>query len=130
MSEREYESRGSEVLFWVLWSGLGLATAGEVVLFTLMDPAGGGPEGHLPLSQFAIVGTFSVAMVAIAAVVKRRDIGGGGFPTAMICWMLLKSVAISGLVVYQLAANHAYYWPFLAVFVVGMLLANPRQFEA
>lgn len=127
-----YETRGSEVLFWFLWVGLGLATAGEVVLFTMMGSGvahGADAVGQLPASQFTIVGLLTVAMVVLAATVKRLEIGGGGLPTAIFTWVLLKGVAITGLVVYQLASNHAYYWPFLGIFAVGMLLANPGSFR-
>lgn len=130
--ESRYETRGSAVLFWFLWVGFGLATAGEVVLFTMMGSGeghGSGAVGQLPASQFAIVGFFTVAMVLLAATVKHLEFGGGGLPTAIFTWVLLKGVAITGLVVYQLASNHAYYWPFLGIFAVGMLLANPRSFR-
>lgn len=131
MSDSRYEQSGSTVLFWVLWGGLGFATVGEVVLFTLMGAGAHGSEevGQLPLSQFVVVGVICLTMVGLAALVKVREVGGGGLATAMISWMLLKSVAISGLVVYQLAHNSAYYWPFLVVFGLGMAVLNPTAFE-
>lgn len=131
MTEQRYEQSGSDVLLWALWGGLIFATVGEVVLFSFMGAkVGPGTVGSLPLSQFALVGGFSLVMTILAFVVKARDIAGGGFPTALIAWVLLKSVAITGLVVYQLADNHTYYWPFIIVFAVGFALLNPGAFDS
>ena len=62
--------------------------------------------------------------------VTARRIGGGGMATALISWMLGKSVAITGLVAYQLAGSHVYFWPFLGVFALVMATMNPTRFEA
>lgn len=130
--EWTFERRGSAPLWWILWAGLGAATAGEVVLFMFMDPSGAhGPQavGTLPLSQLVVVGSLSVLMFVAAAATKHFRIGGGGFPTALMTWALLKGIAIAGLVVYQLADHHTYYWPFVAAFAIGMALANPARFD-
>ena len=138
MSERypdyDYETGGGEVLMWALWSGLGVATLGEILLFVSMDAAetaGRTIEGiGIPAGQLTVVASLSALMVVLAFLAKAKEVGGGGLPTAMISWMLVKSVGISGLVVYQLANNHVLYWPFLGVFIIGMLIFNPTRFQA
>jgi len=127
----EYERRGSRTLWWILWGGSGAATAGEVALFTLMRAPGADPatSGALPGSQLAVVALLAGVMVVLAGCTKGFRLGGGGFPTALVTWALLKGVAIAGLVVFQLAESYLYYGPFLAAFAAGMLLANPTRFE-
>ena len=126
-SNHNYEQDGTQVLLWAMWGGLGFATVGEVVLFMALGSSGAS-GGSLPPAQLVVVGFFTSIMLGLAALVRTREIGGGGFPTALICWILLKSIAITGLVVYKLSGLHLYYWPFLAVFVLGMTWLNPTRF--
>ena len=124
----QYEQGGVEVLLWVIWGGLGVASVGEIGLFVMMG-GNGGSGGSLPPAQLAVVGVFTSIMLSLVALVNAREIGGGGAPTAMISWMLLKAIAITGLVVYQLADRHLYYWPFFGVFIIGLAILNPRRFR-
>jgi hypothetical protein len=129
------EPQDSDLLLWIFWVSLWLAVGGEIALFMLADVGSrstqvAGSLERMGTIQTATLAGIAVTMTTLSALVFWRRIGGGGMATALISWMLGKSVAITGLVAYQLAGSHVYFWPFLGVFALVMATMNPTRFEA
>lgn len=122
------ETSGTEVLIWVFWGGILFAVIGESVLFALAG-AGGQASGGLTLSHAAVSSGFALLALGGAFSVRVTSILGKGLPAALVCWMLLKSVAIIGLVAHQLGGSLVQIAPFFAAFAIGMAGWNPSRFE-
>lgn len=123
----------ARLLLWIFWGGILFAVFGETALFLLADVGSlststvetSGPS----TTQLASVTTLSALMTLASVFIFVRRIGGGGMTTALLCWMLAKSVAISGLVMFTLAGSHWYFLPYAALFLMLMLAMHPRNFS-
>jgi hypothetical protein len=129
------EPQDSDLLLWIFWISLWMAVGGEIALFMLADVGSRSTQVAGSLHRMTTVQTatligIALTMTTLSAVVFWKRLAGGGMATALISWMLGKSVAITGLVAFQLAGSHVYFWPFLGVFAGVMLVMNPTQFEA
>ena len=118
------EQSEQQALLWVFWGGLLVSTGGECLLFAMMEPVGASP----PMIAAIVLGSLAVVMFGLSTWVATRKIAGGGVPTALIAWLLLKGLSVLGLVAYQLTANHWMFWPFLGTFVAGMVWWTPNAF--
>jgi hypothetical protein len=123
------ESGGRTALIWALWGGIVFAVVGESLLFLLADASSDASTSGLAGPHLFVSIGFALLASAGAAFVYARSLAGEGLPTALLCWMLLKSVAITGLVAHQLGGSTSAVAPFFGVFAIGMGLSNPSRFR-
>lgn len=109
-----------------MWGGILFAVAGESILFVLAD-AGGGPTVNLGWTSFALSTGWAIAAASIAGFTWWTAWPGEGLPTALVTWMFLKSLAITGLIVHHLGASLPWVLPFFGVFVLGMTISRPSH---
>lgn len=124
-SHTETERRELRALLWFFWVGILLATGGESVLVFMLETSASEMAGNI---HAFVVGFLAALMWFAVALVYRRKIGGGGFATAIFCWMLAKGSAILSFVMYFLAPGWTYTSLTLAGFVVIMLILRPSKF--
>jgi len=122
--QQEEEREQLAVLLWVYWTGIVVATVGELsFVFWSSEGASGATGG---LSNTTLVVGFLVAMMwmGVALIYKTR-FGGDGVPTAMFCWMLAKGSAILGMVTFFLDPNWQFSFAIVGGFLVIMGLLQP-----
>jgi len=117
-AEQQEKERGQLLmLLWFYWSGIVLATVGELIFIFWSSTGAQGVTGGLSNTTM-VVGLFvSVMWLGVALIFKTR-FGGDGVPTALFCWMLAKGSAILGMVTFFLDPN----WQFSFVIVGGFLV--------
>jgi len=126
VTDTEQDRREQRALLWAFWVGLLVSTGAECLLFAMMEPVGSSPVGVAS----TVLGTMATLMLGAAWWAGRSRVGGGGVPTGLIVWLLLKGVSVLGLVAYQLTATHWLFWPFWVTFLAGMLWWWPGRLAA
>lgn len=126
-----HETDDAALLLWIFWGGILFAVAGETGLFLLSDLGAGTASAGPQTAPMQVIPTLGIAAVMAVGSITAflKELGGGGMTTALICWMLNKSIAITGLVAYQMAGTHLMLVPYAAVFVAMMAWMHPGQME-
>ena len=122
---REY--RELLALMWFFWTGILMATVGELTLI-FMSSEGAYREANglsYPTIFILVVVAFLWLLVVL---IHRHQFGGGGMPTAIFCWMLAKGSAVLGIVTFFLEPNWIYTGGIMAGFLVIMGLLQPPNY--
>jgi hypothetical protein len=129
-STSDQERRELVSLLWFFWAGILIASLGETALVLLMDSSATGASTGLANYHTLVVALLAGLMWSAIALVYRTRFGGGGFPTAIICWMLAKGTVILGFVMYFLEPGWGYTWVLFGAFLTIMAVLRPTKFVA
>ena len=129
-TSEQRERRELKALLWFFWGGILVASLGETALVLLMETSAEGASTGLANVHTLVVVGLAAAMWGLIALIYRNQIGGGGFPTAIFCWMLAKGTVILGFVMYFLEPGWGYTWALFGGFLTLMAVLRPTKFMA
>lgn len=127
-SSEQRERRELQALLWFFWGGILVASFGETALVLLMETSADGSSAGLANLHTLVVILLAATMWGLIALLYRKKVGGGGFPTAILCWMLAKGTVILGFVMYFLEPGWAYTWALFGGFLIVMAVLRPTKF--
>lgn len=127
-AEQRDKERGQLLkLLWFYWSGIVLATVGELIFLFGSSAGAQGVTGGLSNTTMVVGGFVAVMWLGVALVFWTR-FGGNGVPTALFCWMLAKGSAVLSMVTFFLDPNWQFSFVILGGFLVIMGYLQPPVF--